>query len=123
MATKQPENQKQRDFFDALLETESVSKAAEKADYTREYAYELAKKYQEYFLDLVMGKLVLSAPAAVNRVIDGMDSTGKDVGEKTKISSAQDVLDRIGIAKQTRMDVKVEGDTGVILLPKKDDGK
>lgn len=120
MSVKQPTNDKQKLFFDYLLETESVVESAEKVGYAREYAYELARIYKQYFLDLIEGKLVLAGSKAVNRVISAMDSDGTTINEKLQVDSGKDILDRIGLAKRDRVDVSITSESGIVILPKKD---
>jgi|TARA_R110000787_G_scaffold282181_1_gene393893 hypothetical protein len=118
---KEPTNETQIKFFDLLLDGASPAKAAEECNYGRQHGYTLIKNYKEYYLEMVQGKLALHAATAANVVVGAMKSEGKKVNEKMHVSVAQDVLDRIGLVKQDRMNIQMEGGAGIVFLPKKDD--
>lgn|SRR3990167_374440 len=127
----EPENDQQKKFFDLLLDGmiknengktvyQSVGALAKEAGYDRAYAYQLYKKYKEYFFDLLSSKLALHAPQAIQVFIDGMADDGKNPGAKEQRESAREVLDRVGIVKKEKVEVSFEGTRGLFILPAKD---
>tara|TARA_R110000824_G_scaffold141571_1_gene308187 strand:+ start:4175 stop:4552 length:378 start_codon:yes stop_codon:yes gene_type:complete len=117
----EPTNETHKKFFDLLIGGDTPAEATEKCGYARQYGYVLIKKYKEYFLDMVQGKLALHGAKAANVVTGAMNSDGKVVNEKMHVAVAQDVLDRIGVVKQQQFGISMEGGAGIIFMPKKDD--
>ena len=118
---KQPQNEQQKEFLDLIIRGASVPHAAEEADYTLNYAYNLASKYKDYVLDGVQGLMYLSAVKAGNVVVGSMDSDGSVPDGKLRLDAAKDVLDRVGLSKQDRVKLEVEGQQKVFILPAKED--
>jgi hypothetical protein len=120
MSIKEPTNDIQKEFFNLLLDGLSVKEAAKQTDYGPSYGYELVRKFKEYYLDLVESKLVLHAGPAVTQLIASLHSKGEDIAEDTKIKIAKDILDRVGLAKKDRLDINLQGEAGIVILPSKD---
>lgn len=120
---KTPTNDKQVKLLDLLVAgTRTVGEAAEEAGYDESYAYHILREYKEYFMDRVLGKIVLSAPAAANTIIEGLRELDpiKALTLKARFDFAKDILDRGGFAKRDKMDVTVEGVGGLFILPAKE---
>ncbi len=119
---KEPSNEQQKEFFNLLMTFDGdVAKAAEEAGYAREYGYVLVRNHRPYITELVRDKLALHGPRAAHVLVDGMEDDGKFVNGKERRGAAIEVLDRIGVGKNTSVDMNVEAKvSGVILLPAKD---
>jgi exoribonuclease II len=120
MTFKIPENETQKDFFNLVLDGNSITEAALEVGYAHKYGYELIRKYKEYFLDLIEHKLVLHGAQAVNTLIKSLSSEGKNPNEKINLDTAKDILDRVGVVKKDRLNISIDGGSGVVLLPSKD---
>lgn len=116
----EPTEPKQIEFFTNLIDNGgNVPQAAEAAGYSKTHAYHLAKKYQNYLLDKVQGHIYLSAVKAAKTLIDGLDEDGKVPNAKVRIDSAKDILDRSGIVKTEKSEIKVDSPNGIFILPAK----
>lgn len=121
---KEPTEEKQIAFFDNLVENGGlVGQAAEAAGYSKSYAYQLAKKYKEYLLDRVEGHIFLSSVKAAKVLTDTMDDDGTTANGKLRMEAAKDVLDRSGVIKTEKSELKVEAPNGVLILPAKKEVK
>lgn len=116
----EPQEDKQLKFFDNLVDNGgNVAQAAEAAGYTLSYAYQLAKKYKEYLLDRVQGKIILHSVKAAKVLTDGLSDDGTEANTKLRIDVAKDILDRSGIVKTEKSELKVDSPNGIFILPAK----
>tara|TARA_Y100000310_G_C20702909_1_gene831680 strand:- start:12246 stop:12644 length:399 start_codon:yes stop_codon:yes gene_type:complete len=121
VVNKEPSNEKQEYFLNLVVEGMDVAEAAEEAEYSRVYAYELAKIYREYILERVEGYLCLHAPKAAKRIVEGLDEDGRTPGRKLRMDAAQTVLDRgIGLVKKEQISVDINAGHGIFILPAKE---
>jgi hypothetical protein len=134
MAIKEPETEQQLDFFrklvegthteDGKLKFRTPTEAAMLAGYTSvSTAYDLIKRYRDYYLDILNNKLLLHVPQAVQTVINAMSYDGKDIGVKERIDASKDVLDRAGFAKKDKLEITVDNARGIFVLPAKEPDK
>jgi len=119
---KQPTTEQEKLFLDNVLSGMTIEDAAEDADYSRKYGYQLGTKFKEYLLDGVQGLMYLSAIKAGNVVVGTMEADGKSPEGALRLKAAQDILDRTGLAKQERLKLEVEEHKGVFVLPAKANG-
>lgn len=115
-----PQEERQIKFFDHLIENGgNVAQAAEAAEYDRSYAYQLAKKYSTYLLDRVEGSIVINTVKAAKVVIDNMTDDGTIPSAKLRMDAALQILDRAGLVKTEKSEIRVEAPNGVLILPAK----
>lgn len=116
--------EKQEKFLDALFgEAEgNVARAYEIAGYAGTAYSQLIASLKDEVIERCKTFLALHGPAAAMRLVGilGNDATGP--GANLKLTAAQQILDRIGISKQEKVDVKVEAPTGIFILPPKKEG-
>ncbi len=120
---KEPQNERQIKFLDLLVDgTRTVAEAAADTGYPTSYAYTILKEYKEYFMDRVLGKIVLHAPSAANTLIEGLRELDpiKALTLKGRFDFAKDILDRGGFAKRDKVDVTVSDAGGLFILPAKE---
>jgi hypothetical protein len=117
----EPQEDRQIKFFDALVESRgNVKQAAEVAEYTMQYGYELARKYKEYLVDRADGILHLHIIQAAATVVDTLKADGRDPAAKLKLDAAAQIMDRTGLSKQERMKVELSTPQGIFILPAKE---
>ena len=118
-STKRNLTEKQEDFLNNLIETQGDLKlSAELAGYSGNH-YQVIKSLRHEIVDLASNILAKEAPKAAFKLIEVMDSNESIPQANTKLQAAQTILDRVGIAKTDRIDLKIEAPTGLFILPAK----
>jgi len=111
---------KQEIFLDNLIDCEGdARKAAELAGYAPNSHFQVVKSLKTEILDRTESILAQSAPKAALKLTDIMNSTQPIPQANIRMQAAQTILDRVGIAKTDRIDLKIEAPTGLFILPAK----
>lgn len=122
---KQPENEKQKKFFNLLIKNEGkvvqTLEAMGDDKYDKVYAYHLCQKYKEYVLDLTESRLLLDAIRAASVIANTMSENGENPAAGLNMAAAKEVLDRVGLTKQERIKIETNMPNAIFLLPSKDD--
>jgi len=108
------------EFFDYLVEDDEVTVAAEKAGISKRNAYKLARQYREYLLNRIEDALLFDAVRARKIISDTMTTDGTTPMADLRFKAGLQVLDRVGMAKKERLEIKVESENGLFILPGKD---
>ena len=117
---KRPTEERQLKFFSALVANGgNFPAAAEVSNYSKEYGYELGRKYKDYLIEQIEGHLAIIGLKASHRVAEAMDDDGTIANSHIRLKAALEVLDRIGIVKEDRMKVDIESEKGIFILPQK----
>ena len=114
--------EKQQKFIEALFGEAkgSPKKAAEIAGYSNALqGYNIVKVIRKEIIEAAENILALNAPRAAHLVVDILN--GKDVlfDHKNRMDAAKQILDRVGVNKNERGNITVEGDNAIILFPAK----
>jgi len=108
-------------FIDALIANGgNITAAAEAAEMGRPNATNVAHRYKDFILDKVESELMLNGIKAARVMGDTLTDDGSVAGGKLRLDAAQQILDRIGMSKRERIDIKVEATNGLFILPRKD---
>ncbi len=111
---------KQESFLNHLVEVGGdPRKAAELAGYAESSYPSVVKALKTEILDLATNILAQSAPKAALKLVDIMDSAEPIPQANMRIQAAQTILDRVGLGKTDRLDVKVNSGGGLFILPAK----
>lgn len=114
--------EKQEAFLDNLSKVGGDPKqAAELAGYSEGSYPSVVKSLKTEILDLATNILAQSAPKAAYKLIDIMDSTEPVPQANMRIQAAQQILDRVGLGKTDRLDVTVNTQGGLFILPAKEE--
>jgi len=120
MEPKKELTTKQQDFLDNLIACGgNAQQAAEVAGYAPGSYTSVVKALKSEILDLTEGVLAVNAPKAAMKLIQVMDSDEPIPQANMRLQAAQTLLDRVGIGKKERLDVKVETPSGLFILPAK----
>jgi phage terminase small subunit len=120
METKKDLTLKQQSFLDNLIECGGNAKrAAELAGYAPGSYTTVVKALKSEILDLTEGILALNAPKAAVKLVEVLDSDEPIPQANIRLQAAQTLLDRVGVAKKERLDVKIENPSGLFILPAK----
>lgn len=114
--------EKQEAFLDLLFgEAEGNPRLAyELAGYsTNNGYYTLVRSLKEEILERATEILAMNSPKAAMTLVDAMDKGATTPGITTKMNAAQQVLDRIGITKHDKVDIKTDAPMGIFILPAK----
>lgn len=120
MTNKKELTTKQQIFLDNLLVCGGDAKrAAEIAGYAEGSYTAVVKALKTEILELTQSVLAMSAPQAALKLTQIMNSDEPIPQANIRLQAAQTLLDRVGISKTDKMDIRVEGSGGLFILPAK----
>jgi len=120
MTNKKELTTKQEAFLSYLTEAGGDPKrAAEMAGYAVSSTNAVVKSLKTEILDLATNILAQSAPKAAMKLVAIMDSSEPIPQANMRIQAAQTILDRVGLGKTDRLDVTVNTNGGLFILPAK----
>ena len=113
-------NTETEELFLLHLETNPTIKgAAEATGISPAQGYNLAKKLKDQIIDRARDNLAFAALKASNTTIDLMDAdAGTEKGE-LRLASSREIMDRVGLTKHTSVEVSIESENGIFILPAK----
>jgi hypothetical protein len=118
-----PENnsEQQELFLDYLFgEAEgSPRKAAIMAGYTPGAVYSVVKNLRKQIIERAEQILAMHSAGAVFALGDALED-GTAPGLANRIVAAKEVLDRVGIVKHDKLEIKTDGVSPLFILPAKD---
>ena len=94
-------------------------RAAELAGYAPSSYPAVVKALRQEILDVATGILAQSAPKAAMKLVDVMDSAEPIPQANIRVQAAQTILDRVGLGKKETLDVNVNAEGGIFILPTK----
>ena len=106
-------------FLEYLEESPSIAKAAAHAGVSRTHGYNLAKKLKDVIIDRARDKLAMSALKAANTTSDMLDADASTEKGELKLKAAEAVMNRVGLTNHTSVEVSVESENGLFILPGK----
>ena len=113
---------KQQTFLDNLVETGGDPKeAARLAGYSENGHWQVAQALKNEIIELASNILAQSAPKAAMKLVDIMDSNVPIPQANMRLQAAQTILDRTGLGKQERLEVKHKVEGGLFILPAKEE--
>jgi len=117
--TKRELTTKQKSFLSHLVETRGdLKKAAELAGYSGPH-YQVVKALKSEIIELTQEILANSAPKAAFKLVEILDSKRPIVQAGNKLAAAQTLLDRVGVSKIDKLDVRHNIGGGIFLMPDK----
>lgn len=120
MNTEKHLTERQELFLENLVSCGGNSKlAAEMSGYAPGTHYAVVKALRSEILDITESILAVNAPQAAHKLVELLNSSEPVPQANIKLAAAQTLLDRVGVAKTERLDVKVEAPNGIFILPAK----
>ena len=111
---------KQQSFLDNLVSCNGDTKrAAELAGYAEGSYTTVVKSLKKEIIELAENILAQNAPKASLKLVEVMDSTDPIPQANVRLQAAQTLLDRVGLAKTDRLDVNLQTNNGLFILPAK----
>ena len=114
---------KQSNFLAILVSNGGdVTSAINDAGYYPTSRSNIVRSLREEIIEITRSQLVGSSIRAANRIVEGLDADGTLPSSQmdTRLKSAQDVLDRIGVSKRAEVEHTGTVTHGIILLPAKE---
>lgn len=110
----------QEELFLAYIENNpNIAAVAREMDIAYPQAYQMYTKLKDVILDRARATLTLGAVKAVNTTLEMLDADASTEKGELRLAAAEKVLDRIGITKHTNVEVRVESENGLFILPAK----
>ena len=114
-------NDREKAFIELLFHEDiggNATKAKVAAGYSSDYATStLVKRLEEEIIEATKQFFSQNAPKAAMKLVGVMDDPAQ-IGTKEILASAKDLLDRAGLAKTEKMEIKAAG--GLFILPPKE---
>lgn len=111
---------KQQSFLDNLVSCNgNAKKAAELAGYAEGSYTTVVKSLKKEIIELAENILAQNAPKASLKLVEVMDSTDPIPQANVRLQAAQTLLDRVGLAKTDKLDVNLQTNNGLFILPAK----
>lgn len=106
-------------FLEFLEKGMKIKDIAAQMDISMSYAYEMSSNLKEVIHERTRDRLALAGLHAANTVVDLISSDGSTEKGELRLKAAESVLDRTGVTKHTNVDVQVEAENGIFILPGK----
>jgi len=106
-------------FLAHLQETGNVAKASELCGFSSAYGYKLQRELSSVIVERARETLAWAALKAANTTIELMDADSGTEQANIKLAAAEKVMDRVGLTRHTSVEVQVESQTGLFILPAK----
>ena len=111
---------KQKTFLDSLMSCNGdPKKAAELAGYAEGSYVSVVKGLKKEIIELAENILAQSAPRAALKLVEVMESDNPIPQANVRLQAAQTLLDSVGLSKTDTLNVNVEGNNGLFILPAK----
>lgn len=110
----------QEELFLAYIEQDpNIAAAARNMGVHYQTAYDIYTKLKDVILDRARASLTLGALKAVATTLELLDADASTEKGELRLAAAEKVMDRIGITKHTNVEVRVESENGLFILPAK----
>jgi hypothetical protein len=119
---KEELTEKQQAFLDALFgEAQGdPKKAAEIAGYQMQ-ASKIMGMLKDHIVEKAQHVLALYSPKAAFALADAVGEDGSTApGVNSRMAAAKEILDRVGIVKQEKLNISTDVPVGLFILPPKD---
>jgi len=86
---------------------------------SRNRGYVIAKHVKDVILDRARDKLILGVTKAADTMIDMMDADASTEKGELRLKASESLMNRVGITSHTSVEVMVESENGIFILPGK----
>lgn len=110
----------QEELFLAYIEkSPKIADAARAMGIQYQQAYDIYSKLKDVIMDRARSQLTLGAMKAVHTTLEMLDADASTEKGELRLAAAEKILDRVGITKHTNVEVRVESENGLFILPAK----
>ena len=115
----------QEKFLDALFGEAkgNPKKAGELAGYSEHSYPKVLRNLKSEIVSRAETYLATHSARAAAKMVDMLDEDGTTPHASIRLAAANQILDRVGIAKKEKLDVNVKAVHGLFILPPKDEIK
>ena len=112
----------QEKFLDALFGEAkgNPKKAGELAGYSEHSYPKVLRNLKSEIVSRAETYLATHSAKAATKMVDMLDEDGTTPHASIRLAAANQILDRVGIAKKEKLDVNVKAVHGLFILPPKD---
>ena len=108
------------ELFLSYLETSpTIKSAAEAAGISSDTGYAYAKKLKEVIINRARDALTIGTLKATRVMLDSMDADASTEKGELRLKAAESIMDRTGLTKHTSVEVSIENENGIFILPAK----
>jgi hypothetical protein len=112
-------NETEELFLAYLEDAPSVASVAKAMDISRSHAYAMYAKLKDVILDRARDNLALGSLKAVATAVSLMDADASTEKGELRLAAAEKIMDRVGLTKHTSVEVRMESENGLFILPAK----
>ena len=112
-------NETEELFLAYLENAPSIAAVARAMDISPSHAYSMYTKLKGVILDRARDNLALGSLKAVKTAMDMMDADASTEKGELRLAAAEKIMDRVGLTKHTSVEVRVESENGLFILPAK----
>ena len=112
-------NETEELFLAYLENAPSVAAVARAMEISPSHAYAMYTKLKGVILDRARDNLALGSLKAVKTTLDLLDADASTEKGELRLAAAEKIMDRVGLTKHTSVEVRVESDNGLFILPAK----
>ena len=106
-------------FLQYVEKYATIAQASEALGISRDYGYKLHQKLKDAIKERAAANLEVATLKAVGTVAGMMDADEDTVKGELRMKAATEILDRTGLTKHTSVEVKMESENGIFILPAK----
>ncbi len=108
------------ELFMQYLETSPTIKAAsEAAGISIDSGYAYAKRLKDLMLERARDSLAMGTLKATKVMLDSMDADASTEKGELRLKAAEAIMDRTGLTRHTSVEVSIENENGIFILPAK----
>ena len=112
-------NETEELFLAYLEKAPTIISVAKEMEISSSHAYSMYTKLKDVILDRARDNLALGSLRAVNTVVSLMDADASTEKGELRLAAAEKIMDRVGLTKHTSVEVRVESENGIFILPAK----
>ena len=112
-------NETEELFLAYLENAPSIAQVAREMEINQSHAYQMYTKLKDVILDRARDNLALSSLKAVNTTVSLMDADASTEKGELRLAAAEKIMDRVGLTKHTSVEVRMESENGLFILPAK----
>jgi hypothetical protein len=114
--------EQQEQFLNALFgeANGNPKQAGEIAGYSPSSYPKVVKSLKDEILERAEYSLAFNSAKAVKGLVNALDDDGSTPGANIRMEAAKQILDRVGLVKQEKIDINSKVAHGIFILPPKD---
>tara|TARA_R110002049_G_scaffold76735_1_gene196781 strand:+ start:594 stop:956 length:363 start_codon:yes stop_codon:yes gene_type:complete len=106
-------------FLLQLETTPTIKAAAEATGISAQQGYSLSKKLKDTIIERARDNLATAALKASTATIELMDADASTEKGELRLAASKEIMDRVGLTKHTSVEVSIESENGIFILPAK----